>query len=204
MDPSMVPKYEQCYSTNSIVACFGSGERCTDDDRQDIHQAIKAYKRFINGDGLVLSGGGPNMMEAFIQSARDVGLYTGAILLQRPGYSLAEADILFPFSDGDLNERQKSLVDSASACFVFEGGVGTQYEFWEALVKQKVERLDKPVLVIGSKGYLDAVRGLLGNLVSKEMVPDYVVSQVHFIDRAEGVEDDVYHMLLSHYGFGPT
>jgi predicted Rossmann-fold nucleotide-binding protein len=190
--------FDQAYSSNSIACAFGSSSVCTSTDLDDIQTATEGFARFTGGKGYIFNGGGPHMMSAFSEAARHYGLHAGTInLIKAEEAQATKPDLFIPFSKDHLNTRQSVMIDTGSVFMVFEGGLGTLYELYECGTKNKINRSNKPTLIIGNTPFQKAAHELIQLGVKTHKIPGYVLDSTYRLNSGS----EVYQTLMQHYNF---
>jgi predicted Rossmann-fold nucleotide-binding protein len=191
--------YDQAYSSSSIVAAFGSASRCTDEDRANAISAIEGFARFTGGIGYMLNGGGPYMMEAFTQAAKEHNLRVGTISLNiaQEQQQDTHRHLLMPFSDNDLSLRQSLMVEASTGYLVFEGGLGTLYEYFEVCVKNIIDRRARPIFVIGDSDFQKSAYGMLEKGVKTGKISASIFDVTYHLRHG----NELFDKFMQHYNF---
>ncbi len=114
------------------------------------------------GHALVFGGGAHGLMGACAEGAAGAG---AEILGIAPRF-FDEPGLLFPgctrfvWTD-TLSERKAAMEDAAEAFIVLPGGIGTLEEFFETLTLKQLGLHGKPIALLNTLGYFDALRTLL-------------------------------------------
>lgn len=121
-----------------------------------------------NGHTLIFGGGEGGLMGACARGVHSLG---GSIIGIAPKF-FDEPGILctycteFIFTE-TMNERKKIMEDRADAFITLPGGIGTFEEFFETLTLKQLGRHGKPMAVLNTEGYYDAMAVLLENAADK-------------------------------------
>ena len=170
------------------VSIFGSAR--VDDHHPAYRAAREVGRGFAEAGFVVVTGGGPGVMEAANRGAREGGGHSVGFNIALPHEQASN-----PYLDVDVTfrhfyVRKTMFVKVAEGFVIFPGGFGTLDELFEALTLiQTGKILDFPVVLFGSEywaGLLDWIRErLLGNeMISPEDAELLVVTD----DPAEAVE----------------
>ncbi|HEX8392584.1 MAG TPA: TIGR00730 family Rossman fold protein [Longimicrobium sp.] len=145
------------------VTIFGSARTPTDHPE---YQAARHTARLLGERGFgIITGGGPGVMQAANQGARDAGALSIGCNIELP----FEQGIN-PYVDVAINfryffVRKTMFVKYAEAFIIFPGGFGTMDELFEALTLIQTGKVrDFPVVLVGTaywKGLIDWIRGTL-------------------------------------------
>ena len=120
------------------------------------------------GFSLVFGGGGPGLMGVVARAVRDGGAPILGVMpdflrgIEQPPEWEKEL-ILTP----DLQLRKTRMLASADAFVVLPGGAGTMDEFFEVLTSAQLRVLDKPIVLVSTKGYFAPLLDLLRHLVGR-------------------------------------
>ncbi len=121
-----------------------------------------------NGHRLVFGGGREGLMGA---CARGVLSQGGRPLGIAPRF-FDEADILmkdeceFVFTE-TMAGRKSRMEDEADAFIALPGGIGTFEEFMEVLTLRQLGQHHKPIALLNTLGYFDALEAMLGEASEK-------------------------------------
>jgi uncharacterized protein (TIGR00730 family) len=156
------------------VAMFGSARTLVGDPTYELARQTAAL---LGGAGFaVITGGGPGVMEAANQGAREAGALSVGLNIELP----FEQEFN-PYVDVALRfhyffTRKVMFVRYSSAFLVLPGGFGTLDELFEALTLiQTGKILHFPVVLIGNRywgGLLDWIR--------ERMLPSHTIAQPDF------------------------
>jgi uncharacterized protein (TIGR00730 family) len=131
------------------VSIFGSARTARDDPR---YAAARTMARRLGEEGFaIITGGGPGIMEAANQGARDAGVPSVGL-----GIDLPHEQGLNEYVDHALNfhyffTRKVMFVRYASGFVVYPGGFGTLDEMFEAATLRQTEKIRYfPIVLMGS------------------------------------------------------
>lgn len=131
---------------------------------REYFEAAEALGRLIarGGHMLVFGGGQGGLMGACARGAYAEG---GSITGIAPRF-FDEPGVLFPhcsrfiYTD-TMRERKQAMEDESEAIIVLPGGIGTFEEFFEMLTLKQLGRHGKPMAVLNTLGYYDAMYQML-------------------------------------------
>lgn len=131
---------------------------------REYFEAAETLGRLIarGGHTLVFGGGQGGLMGACAQGAYAEG---GRITGIAPRF-FDEPGILFPhcsrfiFTD-TMRQRKQAMEDESEAIIVLPGGIGTFEEFFEMLTLKQLGRHGKPMAVLNTLGYYEAMYQML-------------------------------------------
>ena len=153
-----------------------------------------------HGHSLVFGGGAQGLMGACAEGAAASG---AAILGVAPRF-FDEPGILFPGCSDfvwteTMRERKAVMEDESEAFVVLPGGIGTFEEFFETLTLKQLGLHDKPIALLNTLGYYDALWALLeqaaaGGFLSRGCLglcalcetPEAALEQVEHAERRTG------------------
>lgn len=131
---------------------------------REYFEAAETLGRLIarGGHMLVFGGGQGGLMGACARGAYAEG---GSITGIAPRF-FDEPGVLFPhcsrfiYTD-TMRERKQAMEDESEAIIVLPGGIGTFEEFFEMLTLKQLGRHGKPMAVLNTLGYYDAMYQML-------------------------------------------
>lgn len=138
------------------------------------------------GHGLVFGGSKKGLMGACARGIREFGGETVGIA---PRF-FEEADVLDPdcsrfIYTETMAQRKSAMEDEAEAFAVLPGGIGTLEEFFEVLTLRQLGRHGKPIVLLNTAGYYDAMAGMLAQAVEKGFVSRAVLDKIRFCATPE-------------------
>lgn len=162
-----VHSFETMSKIGPAIAVFGSARL---PESSPYYQGAREVSRRLTKNGwAVISGGGPGIMTAANQGARE-GEKTGQKMSIGLNIDLPFEQNLNPYIDIGINFRyffcrKVNFVKYASGFIIFPGGFGTLDEFFEALTLVQTHKIqDFPIVLFGAQywsGLLDWMRETL-------------------------------------------
>lgn len=145
------------------VTLFGSARTNQDDP---IYQSAVETARLLAQAGLtVITGGGPGMMEAGNQGAKEGGGLSVGINIELPFEQHINPYVDLPIAFRYFFVRKVMFVKYAQAFVIFPGGFGTMDEMFEALTLIQTGKISNfPVILFGNhywKGLMDWLRSTM-------------------------------------------
>lgn len=123
------------------------------------------------GHSLVFGGGAAGMMGA---AARGVTAGGGRILGVAPTFFNVDGVLYDKCTDfiytETMRERKQCMEDNADAFIMTPGGIGTFEEFFEILTLKQLGRHRKPIAVLNTLGYYNAIRDMLNTAVEQNFM----------------------------------
>ena len=143
------------------ICIFGASS-----DRIDQAYFTAAYElgSLIGREGhrLIFGGGQEGLMGACARGALEAGgkaLGIAPRFFDEPGILMKDTcDFLFTDT---MSERKARMEDEADAFIALPGGIGTYEEFFEVLTLKQLGRHGKPMALLNTLGYYDALYSLL-------------------------------------------
>ena len=177
------------------VSVFGSARTPRDDPR---YEQARGLARRLGEEGFsIITGGGPGIMEAANQGAREAGVPSVGL-----GIELPHEQGMNEYVDLALNfhyffTRKVMFVRYASGFVVFPGGFGTMDELFEAATLRQTEKIRYfPIVLVGS----DYWGGLHTWLQDSMLADRYIVEEdleaiavCDDLDRVIEIVEDVEH-----------
>lgn len=101
-----------------------------------------------------------------------------------------EPGVLYPFCSrmiftDTMRERKAIMEDEGEAFIVMPGGIGTMEEFFEVLTLRQLGRHDKPIALLNTCGYFDALRAMLEQTARERFMSESCLSLYAFCPDAE-------------------
>ena len=139
------------------ICVFGASSNDLD---QAFYTAARALGRAIAAGGhcLVYGGGAGGLMGACARGAAELdGAITGIAprFFDEPGILYKDRGQLI-FTD-TMAQRKQLMEEKADAYIVLPGGIGTFEEFFEVLTLKQLGRHAKPMVMLNTLGYYDAL-----------------------------------------------
>ena len=127
-------------------------------------EAARALGRELGrrGHSLLFGGGAHGLMGACAEGAAETGAEIVGIaprFFDEPGVLFAGCT-RFVWTES-MRERKAAMEDGADAFVVLPGGIGTLEEFFETLTLKQLGLHGKPIALLNTRGYFDALRALL-------------------------------------------
>jgi uncharacterized protein (TIGR00730 family) len=158
-----VEGFDDLSGLGPAVSIFGSSR--TSEDHPMYRKCVETARLLGEAGFSIITGGGPGMMQAANQGAREAGACSVGLNIELP----FEQD-QNPYADRKIHfryffVRKTMFVKYAQAFVIFPGGFGTMDELFESLTLIQTGKIrDFPLVLVGS----DYWKGLLGWL--KEQV----------------------------------
>ena len=123
------------------------------------------------GYGIVYGGGGIGLMTV----VADTALQSGAEVIGVIPHALARTEMAHQGLTQlhlvtTMHERKKLMEDLSDAFIALPGGFGTMDEFCEVLSWRQLRIHDKPIGLLNSRGYYDALLALFDSMVREGFV----------------------------------
>ncbi len=143
------------------ICVFGASGKELD---QEYFDAAEELGRLLGEGGhtLVFGAGDSGLMGSCARGAAAAG---AEIIGIAPRF-FDEPGVLYPHCSHlvlteTMRERKALMEDEGEAFIVLPGGIGTLEEFFEVLTLRQLGRLDKPIVLLNTRGYFDLLRALL-------------------------------------------
>jgi uncharacterized protein (TIGR00730 family) len=178
--------FDALAGTDCGVTVFGSARTAHDDPAYALGREVGAA---LGRAGFaVITGGGPGLMEAANQGARDVGARSIGLNIELPFEQHAN-----PYLDLSLDfhyffARKVCFVRYATGFVVLPGGFGTLDELFEALVLIQTDKVRHfPVILVGSDHWAPLWDWVEDRLVGHGYVSAADLELVELLDDPEAV-----------------
>jgi uncharacterized protein (TIGR00730 family) len=132
-----------------------------------------------HGGQLVYGGGNAGLMGVVANATQEAGgTVIGVIpqaLVQR---EYAKLDCTELHVVDNMHDRKRLMAERAEAFLALPGGIGTMEEFFEVWTWRQLGYHDKPIGLLNSGGYYDALLTFLGDSVSHELMSEWQMDLV--------------------------
>lgn len=151
------------------ICIFGSGSSNIDSSYKkigkDLGQLIAKRQH-----QLVFGGGSYGMMGAVVKGVIE---NNGKVIGVAPDFLTYEHyDKCSEFIETEtIYERKKILRDLSGGFIVTPGGLGTLDEFFEVLTLKKLERHNKPIVILNINNYFNEMLNMISISIGKKFIP---------------------------------
>lgn len=168
------------------VAIFGSARTEPDDPR---YREARDLARRLGEDGCaIITGGGPGIMQAANEGARDAGARSVGLTIDLPHEQGVNPAVDLKVDFHYFFARKVMFVRYASAFVVFPGGFGTLDELFEAATLRQTEKVRHFPIVLWGGDYWDGlVRWLRDPVLAEGKVDAPDVDSLEATDDPERV-----------------
>jgi uncharacterized protein (TIGR00730 family) len=177
------------------VSIFGSAR--TPAGEPEYRQARDLARRLGDEGFAIITGGGPGIMQAANEGAREAGVASIGLGIDLPLEQELNTSVDLPLQFHYFFTRKVMFVRYASAFVVFPGGFGTLDELFEAATLRQTEKIRHfPIILFGSaywSGLVDWLRDTAlaeGNISVQDVErlevtddPDRVLAGVHEVEH---------------------
>ncbi|MDO4845125.1 MAG: TIGR00730 family Rossman fold protein [Oscillospiraceae bacterium] len=155
-------------------------------------QAGETLGRYMaeRGHELIFGGGAHGMMGAVARGMTEKG---GRIIGIAPSFFHVDG-VLYEHCDEfvyteTMRERKQLMEERADAFIMSAGGIGTLEEFFEILTLKQLGRHGKPIAVLNTGRYYDAITDMLQNAVEQQFMTPASLSLFGVFEDAEALLD---------------
>lgn len=170
----LVEGFESLYGLGPAVTIFGSSRLTEDSDYY--HQAVKVSKMLSDAGFVIITGGGPGIMEGANKGAKMGKSKSIGLNIHLPHEQVANRyqDIALNFRYFFI--RKLMFIKYAMAFVIFPGGFGTMDELFEALTLVQTGKIESfPIILYGKKYW----EGLI-DWMKKTLVPEGTIDRTDF------------------------
>jgi uncharacterized protein (TIGR00730 family) len=158
-----VEGFEELTGRGPCVSIFGSARSWATD--QDYMACVETARRLGEAGFGIITGGGPGIMEAANQGAREAGVPSIGCNIELPFEQGMNHFVDIAVDFRYFFVRKTMFVKYADAFVIFPGGFGTMDELFEALTLIQTGKVrDFPVVLFGTeywRGMMDWIRGTM-------------------------------------------
>ena len=142
--------FEFIESYKDSVSFFGSA-RFTEENEHYIDALDLAYKIVNELDFIVVTGGGPGIMEAANKGAKEAGGISLGLPIRLKNEENVNKYVTDAVRFNNFSARKTALTYAASAYIFYPGGFGTLDELFEILTLTQTNKIPKaPIFLMGS------------------------------------------------------
>ena len=161
-------------SAPAFSICVYCGSRTGNDER--FTQVAADAGRWIGEQGgqLVYGGGNAGLMGVVADATLAAGgTVIGVIPQALVERELAKRDCTELHVVDNMHERKRLMAERAEAFVALPGGIGTMEEFFEVWTWRQIGYHDKPIGLLNTNGYYDAMLEFLAVSVRNEFLSDW-------------------------------
>src|SRR6266576_3277123 len=176
------------------VTIFGSARTQLANEYYDA--AVKTAELIGKAGFAVITGGGPGIMEAANQGARQAGALSIGCNIELPFEQKVNQYVDKAMTFRYFFVRKTMFIKYSEAFITFPGGFGTLDELFGALVLIQTKKIsDFPVILFGSEYWGGMVTWLREMVLKMNNVTQEDIDAIHVVDEPERVRDIVvaYH-----------
>ncbi len=168
------------------VSFFGSARTGADDP---FHAQARDLARRLGEEGFaIVTGGGPGIMHAANQGARDAGVLSIGLGIDLPHEQAMNDSVDLPLEFHYFFTRKVMFVRYASAFVVFPGGFGTLDELFEAATLRQTEKIRHfPIVLFGSAYWGGLVEWLRDPMLAEGKISPADVEMLEVTDDPDRV-----------------
>ncbi len=142
------------------------------------------------GHTLVYGGGASGLMGAV---ARGMSRHNGKIIGVAPTFFnvdgvLYEECTEFIYTE-TMRERKQIMEDKSDAFIMTPGGVGTFEEFFEIVTLKQLNRHQKAIAILNTKGYFDLIKKLMNTSAKRGFMKDETLKLYEFFKDPQKLLD---------------
>ena len=175
------------------ICVYGASSKTIDAKFTDEGYAL-GFRLAQRGCGLVFGGGDNGMMGAVARGAHDGGAHIIGIA---PSFFNVDG-VLYPLTDEmiyteTMRQRKQKMEDLSDAFIVSPGGIGTFEEFFEILTLKQLNRTKKPLIILNSFGYYDALLAMLRHTIETSFMTPSTMELIYVTDSIDDALDYIDH-----------
>lgn len=97
----------------------------------------------------------------------------------------------FEFTE-TMHERKSKFLEGIDALVTLPGGSGTFEELFEAITLKRLGQFFKPIIILNTNGYYNALKELLNRCISEQFMQERHADMWTFVDQPEEVLAAIY------------
>ena len=166
------------------IAVFGGTQCIKDKEPYYFNVAYETGKLLAQAGYIVMTGGGPGLMNEALRGAFENGGETIGVMLELEGITHSQF-ITHKYMFDKLGPRQDKLVELADGFITLPGGMGTLYETIEILTLKNIREIppDKPFVLIDD--YYKDLQQLFVKIVQEGFISNDLYSYFKLVSTPE-------------------
>ena len=190
-----VEGFETLADLGPAVSIFGSARSSEDDS---IYQAAVETARLLAEAGLVvITGGGPGIMEAGNRGAQQGGGVSVGLNIELPFEQGTNSYVGVPINFHYFFVRKTMFVKYAQAFVIFPGGFGTLDELFEALTLIQTGKISNfPVILFGSEYWSGLLHWLRETMLARGKISAADLDLIVVTDSPQKVRDLILEAMI--------
>ena len=186
MDEELRRGFAALAHVGKAVSIFGSARTPADDP--EYHQARALARRLGHEGFAIITGGGPGIMQAANEGAREAGVASIGLGIDLPLEQGLNTSVDLPLQFHFFFTRKVMFVRYASAFVVFPGGFGTLDELFEAATLRQTEKIRHfPIVLFGCSYWGGLVGWLRDTALAEGNISARDVERLELTDDPERV-----------------
>lgn len=181
MAAELTAGFAALHGLGPAVSVFGSARTAPE---SPLYERGRAVGRALGEAGFgVITGGGPGLMAAANEGARQVGAHSVGLTIDLPAETGANAWIDLQVDFHYFFTRKIMFVRYATAFVVLPGGFGTFDELFEALTLIQTQKVrDFPTILVGTEYWRGLVDWLAQTVLADGNISAADVERLHLVD----------------------
>ena len=171
----------------SISVCLFCGSR--PGNNPAFSSEARAFGKLLaqRGHRLVYGAGDRGLMGETARAMQQAGGHiTGVIPQHLVDAEIGKSDVDDYIVTDNMHERKMLMFQRSQAVVTLPGGPGSLDELIEVLTWRQLGLHAKPVIVVNSEGYWDALRGLLDHMITQGFADGALMEYVTWVPDAAG------------------
>lgn len=172
------------------ISVFGSART---KPNNEWYQVARLFASLITKEGFgVITGGGPGIMEAANQGAKESGGKSVGIGIELPFESGMNEYVNSGMECRYFFTRKVMFLKYSQGFVVFPGGVGTLDELFEAITLSQTGHTPKyPIVLVGSEYWSGLISWIEQTLLKEGMINEGDMSLFRIVDSASEARDKI-------------
>ena len=173
------------------ICVYGASSSRIDAEFMEVGYDL-GFKLAKQGNGLVFGGGDNGMMGAVARGTHDGG---GRVVGIAPSFFNVDG-VLYPLCDEiiyteTMRQRKQKMEDLSDAFIVSPGGIGTFEEFFEILTLKQLARTSKPLIILNTDGYYDALMQMLRHTADTKFMTEDTFGLIYIAKTPDEALDHI-------------
>jgi uncharacterized protein (TIGR00730 family) len=197
-----VSGFDELATVTRGVSIFGSARTPEDDP---LYESVRETAYLLGNAGFeIITGGGPGVMQAANQGAREAGAVSVGCNIELPFEQAANPYLTKSLTFKYFMVRKTMFIKYSNAYVIFPGGFGTMDELFEALTLIQTKKIRNfPVVLFGSQYWRGLLAWLTSTMLNEKMISQEDLGLMHLTDSPKDAVDFIISICSAPVDLGP-
>lgn len=198
-----VEGFDELATVTRGVSIFGSARTPPDDP---LYESVRETAYLLGNAGFeIITGGGPGVMQAANQGAREAGAVSVGCNIELPFEQMPNPYLTKSLTFKYFMVRKTMFIKYSNAYVIFPGGFGTMDELFEALTLIQTKKIRNfPVVLFGSQYWRGLLAWLTSTMLNEKMINQEDLGLIHLTDSPGDAVDFIISTRSASVDLGPS